>query len=103
MGDKEMRRPAGLLACTALGALSLALAAPAAAQDTADTTDGGEAADSQSDSEILVTGSRIRGINVAGSQVIAIDQSDIQEAPVQTTADLLRRVPQVVTLGANPN
>jgi iron complex outermembrane receptor protein len=51
----------------------------------------------------VVTGSRIRGVNATGSQVIAIDQSDIAEAPVQSTADLLRRVPQVVTLGANPN
>ena len=109
MGQKEIRRPAGLLACTALGALSLTIAAPAAAQgaEPADQADSGDdsarTADSQSDSQILVTGSRIRGINVTGSQVIAIDQDDIAQTPVQSTADLLRRVPQVVTLGANPN
>jgi iron complex outermembrane receptor protein len=109
MGRNGIRLPAALLACTALGALSLAIAAPAAAQgaepaDQSESVDDSDAdAASPSDSEILVTGSRIRGINVTGSQVIAIDQSDIAQTPVQSTADLLRRVPQVVTLGANPN
>ncbi|HEU4651991.1 MAG TPA: TonB-dependent receptor plug domain-containing protein, partial [Croceibacterium sp.] len=109
MGRNEIRLPAALLACTALGALSLAWTVPAAAQgaepaDQADSVDEAAAdAASQTDQEILVTGSRIRGINVTGSQVIAIDQTDIAQTPVQSTADLLRRVPQVVTLGANPN
>lgn len=100
MSKKSMSLRAAMYACTALGALSLNLASPAAAQASGAAE---SASGDQGDREILVTGSRIRGINVPGSQVIAIDQSDIAEAPVQTTADLLRRVPQVVTLGANPN
>jgi iron complex outermembrane receptor protein len=113
MGHNEISRLRGLLACTAFGAVALALALPAAAQvaepgdEAAERTDGGDESvldsEAPAGSEILVTGSRIRGITATGSQVIAIDQRDIAEAPVQTTADLLRRVPQVVTLGANPN
>jgi iron complex outermembrane receptor protein len=110
MGNTEFSRLRRLLACTASGAL--ALASPVAAQvaepvdevDPVDDNDSsGQDAAGEASQEILVTGSRIRGISATGSQVIAIDERDIAEAPVQTTADLLRRVPQVVTLGANPN
>ncbi|MGX7895328.1 TonB-dependent receptor plug domain-containing protein [Tsuneonella sp. HG222] len=52
--------------------------------------------------EIVVTGSRIRGVSAVGSNVIAFDQTEIAEAPATTTADLLRKVPQIITLGANP-
>jgi len=110
MGNKKISMRAGLSACTAFGALSFALAGPAAAQvaepaeqpDEQDAGDGATSGDLPAP-EIVVTGSRIRGVNAAGSEVIAIDQSDIAQSPVQSTADLLRRVPQVVTLGANPN
>ena len=50
---------------------------------------------------IVVTGSRIRGIAPVGSNVIAIDQTKIEQEPVISTNDLLRRVPQVDALGAN--
>lgn len=50
---------------------------------------------------VVVTGSRIRGIDPIGSNVIAIDSAAILEEPVISTNDLLRRVPQVVSLGAN--
>jgi iron complex outermembrane receptor protein len=98
----------GLLPCTAL---SLGFAAPAVAQvaepvEEADSAEAGEPASATSDQpaeEIVVTGSRIRGVSAVGSNVIAIDQTKIAETPVQSTAELLRRVPQIVTLGANPN
>ena len=48
-----------------------------------------------------MTGSRIRGAQAVGSNVIALDQTAIAEEPVSSTADLLRRVPQVVSLGAS--
>ena len=60
--------------------------------------DGAEPTDKD---EIVVTGSRIRGIEAVGSNVISIDMEDIQAEPVISTNDLLRRVPQVVSLGAN--
>ncbi|QIK79866.1 TonB-dependent receptor [Sphingomonas piscis] len=52
-------------------------------------------------SEIVVTGSRIRGVAPVGSNVIAVTQEEIAQAPVNSTNDLLRRVPQVISLGAN--
>jgi len=78
-----------LMAVAALGLI----ATPGHAQDAADGA--------EDQSEIVVTGSRIRGIEAVGSNVIAIDMEDIQAEPVISTNDLLRRVPQVVSLGAN--
>jgi len=92
------RRPAMLLTRTAVGALALGLTAPVLAQGepaapTAEPAPTGE--------EIVVTGSRIRGVAPVGSAVIAIDSEKMLEEPVTSTNDLLRRVPQVVSLGAN--
>ncbi|RVU05877.1 TonB-dependent receptor [Novosphingobium umbonatum] len=55
------------------------------------------------DQAIIVTGSRIRGVAPVGSNIIALDASKIAAEPVTSTNDLLRRVPQVVSLGANRN
>ncbi|WP_066799616.1 TonB-dependent receptor domain-containing protein [Sphingomonas soli] len=88
-----------LLAHAALGALALSIAAPAAAQDLPETSTS--ASQAQPGDEITVTGSRIRGIEPVGSNVIGIDSAQILEEPVVSTNDLLRRVPQVVSLGAN--
>ena len=93
-------RKDALLGSVAAGVLSIGLAMPASAQ-TAEPVDV-EAID-EAAPEILVTGSRIRGVSAGGSNVIAIDQAKIEETPVNSTADLLRRVPQIMTLGANPN
>ncbi len=89
-------RPSTLLGRSALGALALAIASPALAQDEAPATDAQAA-----EQDIVVTGSRIRGIDPVGSAVIAIDAEEIMEEPVTSTNDILRRVPQVVSLGAN--
>ncbi|MEO6152555.1 MAG: TonB-dependent receptor [Croceibacterium sp.] len=111
MNTIKLNRRTRLLACTALWPLSLGLATQAAAQvaqpiDQTPSAQRGEPAAATSDKpaeEIVVTGSRIRGVEAVGSSVIAIDQTKIAETPVQSTAELLRRVPQIVTLGANPN
>ncbi len=89
-------RPSTLLGRSALGALALAIASPALAQEEAPATDAQAA-----EQDIVVTGSRIRGIDPVGSAVIAIDAEQIMEEPVTSTNDILRRVPQVVSLGAN--
>lgn len=89
-------RPSTLLGRSALGVLALALATPALAQEEAPTTEAPAA-----EQDIVVTGSRIRGIDPVGSAVIAIDADQIMEEPVTSTNDILRRVPQVVSLGAN--
>jgi iron complex outermembrane receptor protein len=53
----------------------------------------------KSDAEIIVTGSRIKGVAAVGSSVIALDQTKIAQEPVTSANDLLRRVPQVVGWG----
>lgn len=87
-----------ILAVTASSMLAIALAAPAFAQDTAADAEADAAEDG-----IVVTGSRIRGIAPVGSNVIALGADEIAQEPVTSTNDLLRRVPQVVSLGANRN
>jgi iron complex outermembrane receptor protein len=102
-----------LAARAAIGALAVSLAAPSWAQsDQAAQPDApasppqagsASASPDAASSDIVVTGSRIRGVQAVGSNVIAIDQSQIAQEPVMSTNDLLRRVPQVVSLGANRN
>jgi iron complex outermembrane receptor protein len=107
----------------AVGALAAALALPAGAQTAKPANDGpaqaisptapataridGEApppsADPVTDGDIVVTGSRIRGVAAVGSSVIAIDQGKIAQEPVTSASDLLRRLPQIVGLGQNRN
>lgn len=89
----------------ALAATSaLVLAAPALGQTAQPVTDPVQAAGGDTPaSEIIVTGSRIRGVAPVGSNVIGITADTIQREPVTSTSDLLRRVPQVVSLGANRN
>ena len=93
---KTICRPSTLLGRSALGVLALAIAMPAIAQETPPTETAPVA-----EQEVIVTGSRIRGIDPVGSAVIAIDAEQIMEEPVTSTNDILRRVPQVVSLGAN--
>ena len=88
---------ARVLACTTLGMLTPALVSPAQAQSASP----GEPVVETVPVPIVVTGSRIRGIEPVGSNVIALDQERIVEEPVNSTNELLRRVPQVVSLGAN--
>ena len=103
-----MRHHAILAARVALGVLALA-AAPAGWAQTAEPVPAeptavdptAPAADEAVTEEITVTGSRIRGIDPVGSNVIALDEAKIAQEPVTSTNDLLRRVPQVVSLGAN--
>ncbi|MDV3457109.1 TonB-dependent receptor [Sphingomonas sp. HF-S4] len=78
-------------------ALAIGVAMPALAQEVPVAP----AEDTAQNDAIVVTGSRIRGIEPVGSNVIAIDQDRILAEPVTSTNDLLRRVPQVVSLGAN--
>lgn len=90
----------------ALGALAIAMATPAAAQNTqpAPTPPAADQAPTtKADAEIIVTGSRIKGVAAVGSSVIALDQTKIAQEPVTSANDLLRRVPQVVGLGQNRN
>ena len=75
-------------------------AAPAAAQEApAPQTD---AADSAADSEIVVTGTSIRGVAPVGSQLIQVGQAEIVERGVQSTAGLLATIPQLDSFSSRP-
>ena len=90
------RNASALLGRTALGALAFGIAMPAFAQE-----EPASAVEEAVPAEVVVTGSRIRGIEPVGSAVIGISAEQIRDEPVVSTNELLRRVPQVVSLGAN--
>jgi iron complex outermembrane receptor protein len=49
--------------------------------------------------EVVVTGSRIRGVPPVGSALIAVDRDDIVASGAVTTTQLLQQLPQVFNLG----
>ena len=49
---------------------------------------------------IIVTGSRIRGIEPTGSPVIGLGRDDIEQSAASTTTELLSELPQVFNFGA---
>jgi iron complex outermembrane receptor protein len=51
--------------------------------------------------EVVVTGSRIRGVEVVGSTSVTVGRELIDTVPAITTTDLMRNVPQVINLGAD--
>lgn len=51
-------------------------------------------------SEVVVTGTRIRGVQQVGSATIAVTQQDIQATGLSSTADVLQEYPQLLSLGA---
>lgn len=73
-------------------------AAPAAvtAAAPAPALDNGEKVE-----QIVVTGSRIRGIAPVGSTVISVGRADIDQSGAVSTAALLQEVPQVFNLGVS--
>ena len=83
------------------GMLATVAAASLAGSWTTAHAQQAPAAEAPAEEAIIVTGSRIRGIAPVGSNVIAVDAAKIAQEPVSSTNDLLRRVPQVVSLGAN--
>ncbi|MCW3836980.1 TonB-dependent receptor domain-containing protein [Sphingomonas canadensis] len=98
---RSTRRLAGsarLCVSTSLLALGLSVASPALAQEAAQEEEGAAA---QSGDAIVVTGTRIQGINPVGSAVIPVGRDEIEELGVTTTNDALRKLPQVVNFGGS--
>ncbi|WP_066793754.1 TonB-dependent receptor plug domain-containing protein [Sphingomonas soli] len=69
-----------------------AVAAPSAAEQEEPALDSGE---------ILVTGTRIKGVAPAGSPIISIGQEAIQATGATNATEVLRQLPQVFNLGAD--
>ena len=90
---KSILRPQVLLAAgTALCAL---MAQPLLAQGHASD----EAAEASSDTNIVVTGTRIKGIAPVGSAVITVTQDDSLKSGTGSTKDFLNKIPQVLSSG----
>src|SRR5690606_37704845 len=53
--------------------------------------------------EIVVTGSRLRGVAPVGSSVIALGADDVAASGAVTTDRLIRQIPQVFDLGVSEN
>lgn len=53
--------------------------------------------------EIVVTGSRIRGTTVVGSQVTEVKREDIELVAPLSTAALVQKLPQIFNLGVSEN
>ena len=70
--------------------------APALAQNT-------PAAAPEKPEEIVVTGSRIRGIAPAGSNVVPVTRDNIETSGAVSTTQILQQVPQVFNLGVSEN
>jgi iron complex outermembrane receptor protein len=80
-------------------ALAVLMSSAAMAQTAAAPT--ATVADTEALQEIVVTGTLIRGTAPVGSNLIAVDQSQLQATGGNTVIDMLRDVPQVTNLGVS--
>jgi iron complex outermembrane recepter protein len=97
------------LACSA-SALALIVAGAAAAQTTPPPAQAPSAPAAQGETgsqptatgnsqEVIVTGTRIRGVAPVGSALVQVNQQDIKKTGLTSTADILNEVPSVLSLG----
>src|SRR6478736_259181 len=86
-----------LLLGASLGVLTVA--APAAAQDQNDGETA--AATSEADGEIVVTGSRLRGVAPVGSTVISLGREEIDSSSAVTVDRMIKEIPQNFDLGVS--
>lgn len=78
--------------------------APASADPVTAENDPAATAAAQDDTaagDIVVTGSRIRGVAPVGSSVIAVGRADFKATSAVSTADLFKDVPQAINIGVN--
>jgi len=85
-------------------ALAMAVT-PANAQDAQEQSapPAGTTAEAQDSSDIIVTGSRLRGTAPVGSTVISLGRTDIDTSSSVTVDRMIRELPQVLDLGVSEN
>ncbi|MBO9558949.1 MAG: TonB-dependent receptor [Caulobacter sp.] len=96
IGDKSRRALSGV------SLLVLALLAPGLAGAQTTNTAAPGADDSELVSEIVVTGSSIRGVPPTGSNLISVSREDIRAIGANTTPELLATVPQLNSFNTAP-
>jgi iron complex outermembrane receptor protein len=99
--DKCWLRANHLLLGASLGVLALAV--PAAAQDRPAADQAGNADADESDGEIVVTGSRLRGVAPVGSTVISLGREEIEDSSAVTVDRMIKEIPQNFDLGVSEN
>ncbi|CCA90013.1 TonB-dependent receptor (plasmid) [Novosphingobium sp. PP1Y] len=97
-GARYVQTRAQLL--TGLSALALGLFPLAAHAQDATKGDTAENAD-VAGSEIVVTGTSIRGVAPVGSSLIAIGSEQLENSPSVSTADILKEMPQIFNYGVS--
>ncbi|PJI87189.1 TonB-dependent receptor [Sphingomonas koreensis] len=88
----ELLRDSGLTAVPAGRGLAVRRSRAATASDAAPGSEG---------DDIVVTGSRIRGVAPAGARVVAISRDDIERSGYATTQQIVQALPQ--NFGGGPN
>ena len=92
MTKSTYRSRGSLLLATTI--LSIGLATPVMAQDAEAEEDG---------SEIVVTGSRVRGEAPVGSSVISLGRTEIEQSSAVTVDRMIKEIPQNFDLGVSEN
>lgn len=89
-----------LIACTAM---AWALAAPVQAQSTTTIPPpaGPAAEDAPAASEIVVTGTSIRGVAPVGSATVSLGAEQILASGLSSPVDVIRTMPQIQNIGAD--
>ena len=87
-----------LLSCSAI--VACALTATIVFADDAPTAANTAVTDELS--EVVVTGTSIRGIAPTGSELITFSQQEIANTSAATTMDVLRRIPAISGFNATP-
>lgn len=101
---KSFRRKAALRSFrTNVPALPGLVVGALLAAQAAGAQEGQPAAAGNELTEVVVTGSRIRGTAPVGSTVVAVDRASIDTAAVVNTTQLIQEVPQVFNLGISEN
>lgn len=81
--------------------MSIASSGLAYAQEPGVASDASADGRDDAETQIVVTGTRIEGIAPVGSAVIELSSEDLTKSASGSTADFLRKVPQVMSFGGN--
>src|SRR5689334_8681275 len=87
------------VAAAVAGALALSMSRMALAQDAAPATSASSDDSTQEISQVVVTGTRIRGVAPVGSALISVDQTLVKESGLTTANDVLNSIPSVLNIG----
>ncbi len=87
------------VAAAVASAMALGMSRMALAQDAAPATQAPAADDVAEISQVVVTGTRIRGVAPVGSSLISVDQALVKESGLTTTNDVLNSIPSVLNIG----